>query len=62
VKRLLFPLPQLLLLQHRRYHSYGIAVDLVPKSYGGRHVYWRWMVPEAVVRAFEYRPEILLLE
>jgi len=26
----------------RSYHSYGIAVDLVPKSYGGRHVYWRW--------------------
>ncbi len=56
----------------RSYHSYGIAVDLVPKSYGGRHVYWRWsmehdedwyaipyarrwMVPEAVVRAFEAR-------
>jgi hypothetical protein len=26
----------------RSYHSYGIAVDLVPRSYGGRHVYWRW--------------------
>jgi hypothetical protein len=56
----------------RSYHSYGLAVDLLPKSYGGRHVYWRWsmeqdpdwyaipyarrwMVPEAVVRAFEAR-------
>jgi len=54
----------------RSYHSFGSAVDLVPVSYGGRHVYWRWsmehdpdwyaipyarrwMVPEAVVRAFE---------
>jgi hypothetical protein len=54
----------------RSYHSYGIAVDLVPSTYRGRHVYWRWsmehdpdwyaipyarrwMVPEAVVRAFE---------
>lgn len=54
----------------RSYHSYAIAVDLVPRSYGGRHPYWRWamdqteewyalpyasrwMVPPAVVRAFE---------
>jgi hypothetical protein len=26
----------------RSYHSYGLAVDLVPSSYGGRQVYWRW--------------------
>ncbi len=56
----------------RSYHSYGMAVDLVPGSYGGRRVYWRWslehdedwyatpyalrwMVPEAVVQAFEAR-------
>jgi hypothetical protein len=26
----------------RSYHSYGIAVDLVPRHYNGRHVYWRW--------------------
>jgi len=54
----------------RSYHSFGIAMDLVPKSYRGLHVYWRWampqeeewysipyerrwMVPQAVVRAFE---------
>jgi hypothetical protein len=54
----------------RSYHSYGIAVDLMPKSYRGLHTYWRWavpdnerwyaipygqrwMVPEAVVQAFE---------
>lgn len=26
----------------RSYHSYGLAVDLIPRSYGGRHAYWRW--------------------
>ena len=26
----------------RSYHSYGIAVDLVPRHYNGRQVYWRW--------------------
>jgi hypothetical protein len=26
----------------RSYHSYGLAVDLIPKSYRGRHPYWRW--------------------
>ena len=29
----------------RSYHSYGIAVDLVPKSYRGLHAYWRWAMP-----------------
>lgn len=26
----------------RSYHAWGLAVDLVPESYGGKHVYWRW--------------------
>jgi len=26
----------------RSSHSYGTAVDLVPYSYGGKQVYWRW--------------------
>ena len=26
----------------RSYHSYGLALDLIPRSYGGRHPYWRW--------------------
>jgi hypothetical protein len=26
----------------RSHHAWGLAVDLVPSSYGGRHVYWRW--------------------
>jgi hypothetical protein len=32
--------------QSRSYHSYGIAVDLAPKSFGGRHTYWRWALPQ----------------
>jgi hypothetical protein len=24
------------------YHAWGLAFDLVPESYEGRHVYWRW--------------------
>ena len=26
----------------RSQHGWGMAVDLVPRSYGGRAVYWRW--------------------
>lgn len=26
----------------RSHHAWGMAVDFVPNSYGGRHVYWRW--------------------
>jgi hypothetical protein len=26
----------------RSHHAWGLAVDFVPKSYEGRHVYWRW--------------------
>ena len=32
--------------QSRSYHSYGIAVDLAAKSFGGRHTYWRWALPQ----------------
>lgn len=28
--------------QRRSYHSYGVAVDFVPRSWGGRWGYWRW--------------------
>ena len=27
----------------RSYHGYGLAVDLIPKSYGGKAPYWRWV-------------------
>jgi hypothetical protein len=28
--------------QSRSYHSYGLAVDVLPKSYGGKETYWLW--------------------
>jgi hypothetical protein len=28
----------------RSYHGYGLAVDLIPKSYAGRAPYWRWVM------------------
>jgi hypothetical protein len=31
----------------RSYHSYGIAIDLAPKSFEGRHTYWRWALPRS---------------
>jgi hypothetical protein len=24
------------------YHSYGLAIDIIPESYNEKHVYWRW--------------------
>ncbi len=24
------------------FHSYGAAIDIIPYSYGAKHVYWRW--------------------
>jgi hypothetical protein len=26
----------------RSYHSYGLALDVIPRSYGKKAVYWRW--------------------
>jgi len=28
--------------QNASYHSYGLAIDLIPESYEHKHVYWRW--------------------
>jgi hypothetical protein len=28
--------------QSRSYHSYGLAVDILPKSLGGKETYWLW--------------------
>ena len=30
----------------RSFHSYGLAIDLIPKSYKGRNAYWRWAMTE----------------
>jgi hypothetical protein len=27
------------------FHSYGVAIDILPRSYGGKQVYWRWAKP-----------------
>jgi hypothetical protein len=27
----------------RSYHGYGLALDLIPRSYGGKIPYWRWV-------------------
>jgi len=50
----------------RSNHSYGIAIDILPKSLGGRATYWQWTAnwwsipyegryhpPDAVVKTFE---------
>ena len=53
--------------QSRSFHSYGVAVDIMPRSLGGREVYWRWArgdwwnipherryhPPDTVIQAFE---------
>ena len=28
----------------RSYHGYGLALDLIPRSYGGKAPYWRWVM------------------
>jgi len=50
----------------RSSHSYGIAIDILPKSLGGKATYWQWTAdwwnipyekryhpPDAVIKAFE---------
>jgi hypothetical protein len=27
---------------NQSYHAYGLALDIVPKNYGNKQVYWRW--------------------
>ncbi len=34
--------------QRRSYHSYGVAIDLVPRSYGGRWAYWLWAAESGI--------------
>lgn len=37
----------------RSYHSYGVAVDLVPRSYAGRWPYWLWAAQGGIDRWWE---------
>ena len=53
--------------QSRSFHAYGVAIDILPRSPGGREIFWQWAgptwwsvpyegryhPPEAVIRAFE---------
>ena len=53
--------------QSRSFHSYGTAIDIQPRSLGGREIYWQWAgpawwniphegrhhPPDAVIQAFE---------
>jgi len=47
----------------RSLHSYGIAIDLLPRDLRGRHTYWQWSInaidfdnlyapPQTVIEAF----------
>ncbi len=29
-------------INNRSYHSYGLALDLIPRNNGGKHVFWLW--------------------
>lgn len=29
-------------VNNRSYHSYGLALDLIPRSTGGKHIFWLW--------------------
>ncbi len=37
----------------RSYHSYGVAVDFVPRSYGGKWPYWLWAAEGGVSEWWE---------
>ena len=53
--------------QSRSFHSYGVAIDILPRSPGGREIFWQWAgptwwnipyegryhPPNAVIEAFE---------
>jgi hypothetical protein len=53
--------------QSRSFHAYGVAIDILPRSTGGRAIYWLWAgpywwnipherryhPPDAVIKAFE---------
>ncbi|TVQ40289.1 MAG: M15 family peptidase [Spirochaetaceae bacterium] len=41
----------------RSYHSYGVAVDLIPRSYHGRFGYWRWAMQSGIEEWWDVPPE-----
>jgi hypothetical protein len=40
----------------RSNHSYGIAIDLLPRNLRGRHTYWQWGASEQIDRNTYYIP------
>ena len=38
----------------RSYHSYGLALDLIPRRYGGKTPYWRWVMERAGDKAVDW--------
>jgi hypothetical protein len=48
-------------INNRSYHSYGLALDLVPRSTEGKHVFWLWSAArmwnwERIPLGFRWRP------
>ena len=41
----------------RSFHSYGVAVDLIPSYYGGDFGYWRWAAQAGIEEWWELGPE-----
>ena len=41
--------------QSRSFHSYGIAIDIMPRFTGGREIYWRWAGPNWLTIPYERR-------
>ena len=38
-------------------HAYGIALDLIPRSYGGRFSYWRWAAQAGITEWWRLRAD-----
>ena len=46
----------------RSNHSYGIAMDLLPRDLRGRHTYWRWTASDTISRETHYLPPDAVIE
>jgi len=50
--------------QNRSFHSYGIAIDIMPRLTGGREVYWRWAGSNWLTLPYErrYHPPNIVIQ
>ena len=46
----------------RSNHSYGTAIDLLPRSLGGRYTYWQWGTADTISRETHYMPPDAVIE